>query len=220
MAKRRTLTDEPEYNGHPILTDKEKGLKCDKKILKKIEDAFEHVFNDHRMDRVFFMRYDIRFPEELYVDPRTGNALVRKFQSKFIKHLDRKGLNPHYVLVREQSKEKHAHYHGILLLDERKSQNIKKHVDKGDELLNNTLGDHGKKGLVDDCTTSRNGKSQKNGIKLKKNSPDFKEQYDKAFEWASYMAKENTKSNNNGVREVFSSRLNHPVKNKRRRKNQ
>ena len=218
MAKRRTLTDEASYNGHPIQTDKAKSLKCDKKILQKINDTFDHAFNDHGMDRVFFMRYDIRFPEELYVEPKEGNALVRKFQSKFIKHLDRKGLNPHYVLVREQSKEKHAHYHGILLLDERKTQSIKKHIEKGDELLKNTLGDHGKKGLIDDCTKDRNGKPQKNGIKIKKNSPDFNSQYDKTFEWASYLAKKNTKNNNNGIRELFSSRLQHSLEKKRGKK--
>ena len=218
MAKRRTLTDEPGYNGHPILTDKEKGLKCDKKILKNIEDTFEHVLKDHEMDRVFFMRYDIRFPEELHVDPKEGNALFRKFQSNFIKNLKRQDLKPHYVAVREQSKEKHGHYHAMLLLDERETQSITKHIEKADELWANTVGIPGKKGLIDDCTKDRNGKPQKNGLKIKTNSPDFNEQYDKAFEWASYLAKKNTKNNNNGMREIFPSRLKHPVEKKRGKK--
>ena len=217
MAKKRKLTDEASYNGHPIQTDKAKGLKCDKKILQKINDTFDHAFNDHGMDRVFFMRYDIRFPKNTHVDPKEGNALVRKFQSKFIKHLDRKGLNPHYIAVREQSKEKHAHYHAVLLLDERKTQSIKKHIEKADELWGNTIGMPGQQGLIDDCTKDRNGKPQKNGLKVKKNLPDYQEQHDKVFEWSSYLAKENTKSNNNGVREVFSSRLNHPVKSSKKK---
>ena len=211
MAKRRQLTVESNYKGHKIQVNKAKGLKCDKKILQKIEDTFEHMFNDHKMDRVFFMRYDIRFPEELYVDPKEGNAMVRKFQSDFIKSLKREGLTPHYAITREQSKEKHGHYHCILLLDERKTQSIKKHIEKADRIWKTKLGDYGKKALIDDCTKDRNGNHQDNGIKIKRNSQEYQKQYDKAFCWASYLAKENTKSNNDGLREVFTSRtLPHP----------
>ena len=211
MAKRRTLTDEPEYNGHPIQTNKEKGLKCDKKILKKIDDTFNHVLNDHKQDRVFFMRYDVRYPNGAgVIGAGESNDMFRNFQGKFMKNLERQGLNPHYVAVREQSKEKHAHYHAILLLDERKTQSITKHIEKADELWANTLNIPGTKGLIDDCTKDRNGQPQKNGLKIKKNSKDFQEQYDKAFKWASYLAKENTKSEASD-RELFSSRLNHKI---------
>jgi hypothetical protein len=217
MTKRRTLTDEATYNGHSILTNKEKGLKCDKKILKKLDETFNHVLNDHNMDRVFFMRYDVRFPDDgKFRDKKESNALFRNFQGKFIKSFERSNLNPHYVVVREQSKEKHAHYHAVLLLDERKTQSIKKHIDKADELWGNTIGLKGQKGLIDDCTKDRHGKPQKNGLKIKKNSPEFKEQIDKTFQWASYLAKENTKASGS-ERELFSSRLNHEIKVKKKK---
>jgi hypothetical protein len=216
MTKRRTLTDEATYNGHQILTNKQKGLKCDKKILKKLDDTFEHVFKDHNMDRLFFMRYDVRMPDDGIVrSKQEANKLFRTFQGKFIKNLERKGLNPHYVAVREQSKEKHAHYHAVLLLDERKTQSIHQHIEKADKLWENTLGAYGKKGLIDDCTKDRDGNSQKNGIKIKKNSPEFKEQIDNAFQWSSYLAKENTKTTGS-ERELFSSRLKHPIEKKKR----
>ena len=220
MAKRRQLTDDPEYNGHPILTDKKKGLKCDKKILKKIDETFNHVLNDHKQDRVFFMRYDVRYPNGAgVIGAGESNAMFRSFQAKFMKNLSRQGLNPHYVAVKEQSKEKHSHYHAMLLLDERKTQSIKKHIEKADELWGNTLGIPGRKRLIDDCTKDRDGNPQKNGIKIKKNSDDFKNQCDKAFEWASYLAKANTKTSTSD-RELFASRLNHPAKRKREKEKQ
>jgi hypothetical protein len=216
MSKRRILIDEATYNGHPIQTDKKKGLKCDKKILKKIETTFDHALNDHNMDRILFVRYDVRMPDDGKVrNKKEANNLFRTFQGKFIKNLDRQGLNPHYVAVREQSKEKHSHFHVMLLLDERKTQSIKKHIDKADELYANTLELSGRKGLIDDCTKDRHGKTQKNGLKIKKNSPGFQEQFNEAFQWASYLAKENTKTTGS-ERELFSSRLKHPIEIKKR----
>lgn len=215
MAKNRRLTDKETYAGHPILTNKEKGYKCDKKILDKIEETFEHVLEDHGMDRVFFMRYDVRFPKDKYVETKQGNTLFRRFQSKFIKSLERHDLKPHYVAAREQSREKNGHYHTVLLLDERKTQNIKKHIEKADELWGNTIGLKGQKGLIDDCTKDRNGKPQKNGLKIKKNSSEFADQLDKTFQWSSYLAKKNTKTTTS-ERELFSSRLNHNIERKKK----
>ena len=81
MSKRRILTDEKEFNGNPILTDKQKGLKCDKKILKKIDDVFTHVLDDHNMDRVFFMRYDVRLPDDGKIRTvKESNDLFRTIQ--------------------------------------------------------------------------------------------------------------------------------------------
>ncbi len=157
------------------------------------------------------MRYDVRFPKDYHVANKKKSKEFRTFQSKFMKNLTRKGLTPHYVAVKERSTEKHSHYHGILLLDERKTQSITKHIEKADELLGNTLGIPGTKGLIEDCTTDRNGKKQKNGKTIKVNSPDFEIQLDNAFKHASYLSKEHQKSNNNGVRELFSSRLNHKI---------
>lgn len=215
MAKNRRLTDRATYCGHPILTNKEKGYKCDKKILGKLEETFDHVLEDHGMDRVFFMRYDVRLPDDGVIrSHKESNALFRNFQGKFIKNLARKGFNPHYVITREQSKVKHAHFHGILLLDERKTQSIKNHIDTADRLWSNTIDLKGQKGLIDDCTKDRDGNPQKNGLKIKKNSPEFAEQLDKIFRWSSYLAKENTKTKTS-ERELFSSRLNHKIEKKK-----
>jgi protein GP2 len=211
----RNLTDEPRFNGHPILTDNVEGHKCDKGILKTIDNTFEHVIKDHGQDRIFCMRYDVRFPKDYRVKNKKKSEEFRSFQAKFIKNLTRKGLNPHYIAVKEVSKEKRGHYHAALLLDERETQNIQNHIATADRLWANTLGVEGAKGLIDDCTKNREGKKQKNGHTIKVNSPEFKEQLNVAFQQASYLSKENQKSKNDGVREVFSSRLNHEPKKKK-----
>lgn len=215
MAKQRSLTDEPTFNGHPILTDKIKGLKCDKKILKKIDATLQHAIQDHDMDRIFAYQSIVRFPKDCTIPDSEKNGLFRKYQSKVIKNLDRQGLDPHYFAVREYSKEKRCHIHVYYLVNERLTRSCHDHIAKKDELWKNTLGKHGKKGLIDDCTKNRDGKRQKNGHTIKVNSPDFEKQKDEFFKHASYYAKENTKSKNDGKRELFSSRLNHEIKKKK-----
>ena len=84
MSRIRICTDAPEYNNHPILTDKDRGLCCDKKILKAIDTAFNHFFDNH--DRGFFIRYDVRAPDG-YDDP--SNDAYRSGQANFIKNLSR-----------------------------------------------------------------------------------------------------------------------------------
>lgn len=206
MAKNRTCTDAPEFNDHPILTDKEKGLRCDKKILQTINDTFNHFFDNH--DRGLFMRCDLRFPQD--ERNRTDNEAFHAFQANFMKNLSRKGLDPHYVAVREQSKgTEHPHYHEFLLLDGRKTQSIHDHIQKADKLWANALDVPGTKGLFDDCTKDKQGNRQPNGVILRKDDPDFESKLDGCMQRASYLAKVNQKeSTPRKVRELFSTRLN------------
>ena len=63
-------------------------------------------------------------------------------------------------------------------------------------------------GLVDDCTTSRTGERQINGVMLRTDAPEMKAKKEDCFRRASYLAKTNTKGNApKWQREVFSSRL-------------
>ncbi|MDD3021848.1 MAG: inovirus-type Gp2 protein [Alphaproteobacteria bacterium] len=197
----RSTTFEPEFNGKPILADKEKQLDCDTKILNKIEEVFEHMTQKH--SKVLFLRYDIRLPSGKSHSP--DNKVFTRFQANFMKNLDRNGLDPHYVAVREQSKEKHQHYHVTLLLDGHKTQSPYGHIQKADELLASTLGaEH--KGLIDGCWKNRNGEPQKNGIMLRKDDPEYAVKYDQCFQWASYLAKTNQKANcPKHKHEIFSS---------------
>ena len=101
------------------MTDEERGLSCDTKILNEIERQFGYA--EVTKSKTLFMRYDIRFPEGY---DHADNGVFREFQSKFMKNLSQQGLNPQYIAVREQSREKHQHYHVALLLDGQKNQSI------------------------------------------------------------------------------------------------
>ena len=80
-------TTEETYHGYPIMTDKERELTCDTKILNEIERQFDYA--EETKSKVFFMRYDIRFPGEY---DHADNGVFREFQSKFMKNLSRQGL--------------------------------------------------------------------------------------------------------------------------------
>ena len=188
------------------MTDEKRGLACDEKILHEIERQFDYA--EETKKKIFFMRYDIRFPEGYN---HADNGVFREFQSKFMKNLSRKGLKPQYVAVREQSKEKHQHYHVALLLDGQKTQSIHNHIQTAERLWDLTLGlpekDNGY-GLIDDCTTNRNGDKQENGVMLRYDDPFRYDKKESCFKRASYLAKCTTKGNTpKGQRELFSSRI-------------
>ena len=62
--------------------------------------------------------------------------------------------------------------------------------------------------VIDDCTTSRTGEKQVNGVMLRPDDPDMEAKKADCFRRASYLAKTNTKGNApKGQREMFSSRI-------------
>ena len=154
------------------------------------------------------MRYDVRIPEGMYLD---DNKTFRDFQANFMKNLSRQGLKPQYIAVREQSREKHQHYHVALLLDGQKTQSIHNHIKTAERLWDSALGLEPREngyGLIDDCTTSRTGEKQINGVMLRPDDPDMEEKKDDCFRRASYLAKTSTKGNPPKYqREMFSSRI-------------
>ena len=190
------VTYEPTYKGHPINTDEKRKLGCNKKILKKSLGLLNDATEKH--NKVLFMRMDVRFPENSKEQYTTDNKQFEGFMNSFNRSLKNNKLDPSYLWVREQSKEKHQHYHLGLLLDGNKTQHIKKHIDKAEELWSKRLGmDHKtNNGLIHDCTKDRDGNQQKNGIMIrdkKKDSDSFNEAFDTSFHRISYLAKENTK---------------------------
>ncbi len=208
-----SYTSEPEFHGLPIMTDKEKDQRCDTDILGEIKRQFDHTEN---WPKVFCMRYDVRFPAG--IPSHSDNETIRNFQATFIKTLKRiGGHSPRYVLVREQSREKHQHYHGLLLLDGQKTNSIHTPINTAERLWDKTMGlkyevqPENKRpghGLIDDCTKDRQGNRHPNGIMLRHDDPDRASKLKSAFYQASYLAKENQKGHNpKGTRQVFSSRI-------------
>ena len=202
----KRTTTEDTYLGYPIMTDKDRGLSCDTRILDEIEKQFDYA--EETKSKIFFMRYDVRIPEGMFIE---DNKTFRDFQANLIKNLSRKGLKPQYVAVREQSKEKHQHYHAVLLLDGQKTQSIHNHLQTAERLWDSALGlperENGY-GLIDDCTTSRTGERQTNGVMLRSDDPEMKAKKEDCFRRASYLAKTNTKGHApKWQREIFSSRI-------------
>ena len=112
--KNRKIWTKESYENYPVIVDANRELYCDQKILEEIKRQFDYAEKNKK--RIFFMRYDIRLPVKLKAP--CNNKLICDFQANFVKNLQRHGLKPQYLLVREQSREKHQHYHGVLFLDE------------------------------------------------------------------------------------------------------
>lgn len=205
--KRRKLWKQDEYDQHPVMVNADQEHFCDEKILKKIKEQFDYA--EQTKSKIWFMRYDVRFQGE--ERERSDNQLFSEFQSKFIKNLTRQQLKPQYVAVREQSREKHQHYHVVLWLDGQKTQSIHNHIQTAERLWDRTLALPERPngyGLVDDCTKSRAGQKQVNGVMLRKDDPDYESKKDDCFRRASYLAKVNTKADDlNGSREIMTSRI-------------
>ena len=184
----------------------DENLPCDTKILGEIEKQFKYAENTK--SKIFFMRYDLRIPEGMYIE---NNEVFRNFQANFVKNLSRKGLKPQYIAVREQSEGKNPHYHAALWLDGQRTRSIYDHIKTAERLWESALGlpeRGGGYGLVYDCTVSRTGETQINGVMLRRDDLTMNDKKNDCFYRASYLAKTNTKGNApKGQREVFSSRI-------------
>lgn len=201
MNKRRKVTVEKEYQGHPILTDKEHGLGCDVKILESVKRTLDSALEDH--SRVMLFRYDVRLPEGVCPD---SNAIFSSSQADFVKYLKRNDLDPRYVAVREESSSK-PHYHVAMLVDNNKTRSPYYHLKKINAIVTSKVGavtgDYSHTGLVDYCDKDPQGSHQSNTHIIHRNDP---ESYDDAFQRSSYLAKVNTKPSK-GQRELFGSKL-------------
>lgn len=142
-------------------------------------------------NKVLFMRLDVRYPEDHTTS--SGNEDFSKFISNWTQDRRRHDLDAHTLWVREQSREKHQHYHCAVFMDGNKTQHIQDHVDKAEDIWERTIDRSDVNGLVDDCTKSRAGEPQRNGIMLRRDDPQLKEKIDECFRWGSYLAKTATK---------------------------
>jgi hypothetical protein len=201
MIKGKTIYDN-NFHGYPIITNAEKQQGCYENILGKMKIIFDDMITRHC--KVFFIRFDARYPiDSFYPD---GNELFIRFMASLNRYLERQDLDPRYLWVREQSKEKKQHYHCFLLLDGNKVQSCHYPLKKAEELWNRALGlPLDTPGLIDHCDVSRSGAWQKNGIMINRGGgPELND----CFRWASYLAKVNTKGKvPNGVREIGGSQI-------------
>ena len=182
------ITYDSNYKGHHILTDKKKKQGCYTYILDKIQGILDLSTKKH--NKVLLTRFDLRFPKGHSED--VSNKAISRFQSTFHKNLKRHGLDPSGMWCREQSREKHHHYHCFVAVDGNKIQFPHKILEQAEKNWGNTLGVDAT-GLVDHCTKSRKGEKQTNSYRLRRSDDDFDQVYDDCHKRLSYLAKVNTK---------------------------
>ena len=163
-------------------------MPCRTDILDAIIDRIEHM--TQRFSRVLFIRFDLRLPR-WYACPTTKNPLTIFFNS-FGQHLRRKDIAFQYVWVREQSREKHQHYHVMLLLNGNLTCHSWNHTEKAEHLWQKALGIK-QEGLLHRCETARNGNHHPDFIHLDRHDACYERDIERCVEWASYLAKTRTK---------------------------
>ena len=185
------FTYQPMFQNYPIQANPDLNQGCRTDILTRLLQLMTSMNAAHC--KVLFIRFDVRFPQNYF--PPSDNSIFQRFFENFIRHLQRDNLDPHYLWVREQSWEKHQHYHIVLLLDGNKTQSIYGHLKLAESLWSRALGLSDAAGLICYCTESRDGTTQTNGLMLKRDDPGFQNTFSTCVEWGSYLAKTNTKGN-------------------------
>lgn len=211
---------EEEYEGLPILTNKAKQQGCYEDLLSILKSQFDDAIENQT--RTYVIRYDVRFPDGHH--NHADNQLISEFNADYMKALKRKGYKPRYFMTREQSREKHQHHHGVLLLEGKKIDNIVTPLSIAERIWHNKLDlpapttKYFQPGateghLIDACIRDRQGNSVPNGIMIRNDDPEHETKLKECFRRASYLCKINTKGNTpKGQREVFASRVNNKNK--------
>ena len=222
MIRHRKKTFESSYKGLPILTDKDKNLGCYEDMLEILKQQFDEAHE--KQTRTFIVRYDVRFPSNHQCHSHSDNKLISEFNADYMKALRREDFKPQYFMTREQSREKHQHHHGILLLEGKKVHSISTPLDIAERIWHHKLGlppptgkffqkDTSHEHLIDACIRDRQGNIVPNGIMIRKDDPEHEEKLKECFKRASYLCKINTKGHTaKGQREVFASRITHVAK--------
>jgi len=199
------ITYEPTYKGHPIMADPDKGHGCHAEIVDRGLAISDHMAANH--NKVLAFRFDANQPQD--GDWPADNGKFAKFMSSFVKDLDRKGLDPHYLWVRERSREKHQHHHACVWVDGSKAQSPYPLIERAERLWPRMFEGHeGESGLVNRCDKGDDGSHRSNSVMLRKGEDGYQEALDESVRRMSYLAKVNTKGNAPpGVREYGSSKL-------------
>ena len=203
---RHKITYGPTYKGHPIMADKDKGQGCHTEILDPGIAIPERMVA--KRNKVLMFSLGLNQPRN--GDWPADNGKLTKFMATFVKDLDRKGLDPHYLWVRERSREEHQHYHACVWVNGSKAQSPYPLIERAEELWPRMFEGHeGESGLVNRCDKARDGSPQSNSVMIrKKKGKGHKEALDESVRRMSYLAKASSKGNAPpGVREFGCSRL-------------
>lgn len=198
------ITYESQYMGLPIMACEEKEYGCREDILMRMHTLIHRQIQDK--GRAFVVRFDLRFPSG--TSHAYDNTSITFFMSKFIKHFKRKGLNPYYLWVAENTEYVgNHHYHVMVICDGNRVQNPYGLLTTAERHWGQTLGVLGQ-GLVNHCTSYSDGTPGVNSYRIDKWRDNYQENLEACFARCSYLAKAQTKGHApRYVREFGSSRL-------------
>jgi len=207
----QSVTNSTLYQGQPINTGDQGQFYCFDIILQKIHERLMHMVGKH--SRVCFIRFDIHFPGIGYTPVGHNHEISRLF--KMLKENARaRGIDLHFVWVREQEQAIHPHYHAIALINGAKVQDYRGFLCEVERCWKHVLKTVAvdvpidARGLIDWCDKDRftglpieNGIMiqrpllQSQGLERQQQEQVFQETVNRCFHWASYLAKVNQKSN-------------------------
>ncbi len=193
MPKRRTLTTEPEYLGHPINTGANNDLPCVTRILDTNLRVLDRFTENHHT--TLMSRIDFRYPQGFKPD---GNEDMKNILAQGIKSLQRQyGTKLGYVMVLEESDDGGVHFNGFTLQDMSVLKSplpVVQTLERIADRITGVAGQNGtdNQGLVQLC---------QNGVVIHRGN---QEEYDEAFYRVSYLAK--LKDKTESGREIFCSK--------------
>jgi len=184
---KENITFDSNYRNHPINSNKSG---CYEKALKKIENIMDDMLDKH--SKIMTVRFDIRYPDNDNINP--SSERISDFAYNLKRSLDRETFEGGHktdakvIHVQEQESSSHPHHHFAVIVNANAKQNAYPILEKANTIwkkMMNTSED----GLVDYCN------KYENGMVIRRNSPDYEEQYDKTFYQLSYLAKVRGKKN-------------------------
>ncbi|SHJ73713.1 YagK/YfjJ domain-containing protein [Halodesulfovibrio aestuarii] len=188
--KHKNVTYDSTYKDLPINTDFEKDQGCIEEILENIKGILESQFIKH--NKVLVVRFDLRFPAGYSAS--LDNHAISTFYDTYIRNLSRNGSSPKLLWVREQSREKHQHYHCMLTVNGNRHQAPHTLLKKAEEHWNRAVKvAPSPQGLVHYCHKDRQGNSVTSYYNFRRSQDNFEDLYAKCFYRCSYLAKVNTK---------------------------
>ncbi len=183
-----------EYKGHPIITGEFTEYKYNPHHLQNNLQLLEAATSRH--NKVLSWRMDIRFPQGKDIQKRP-NEFIKSFMSSYTKNLARKKLDPDYAVKMERETSKNPHFHIQMVTNGNKVKDYRKQIEVAEGLLAEQLNlqPDEAKGLIDKCNRGKDGKPVKNGIMIRRGSPDFDKQFDAVHKQMSYLAKSKDSDN-------------------------
>lgn len=204
----KTVYSEQYYEGLRLSKANKNDCGFYEEILQSIKLLLDYVIRKH--NKVFFTTLVVKYPANSSSIYPIDNSLLSRFLEALIITYKRKGCDPKYLWVREQSNTGQFHYHLMLLFDGNKIQNAYGVLDYATRLWANCLMVENGKGLVHLCELG-DDKFRYGGIMIRRFEWEYDTDYKKCFEAASYLAKRYSKGQSPAyVNEYGMSRLSKP----------